>query len=105
MHNHSLYSISPLLHFHRLNQKDKIELLELCICEDYIHMILYIPPNQSLSSLLGFLKGRLMLRLLHRDESLKSKYWGRHIWLRGYCVSTVGLEEDQIRKYVKYQEE
>ena len=88
-----------------LDQKDKIELLELHICEDHIHMVLSIPPKYSVSSLLGFLKGKLALRMFQQYESLSSKYWGRHIWSRGYCVSTVGLNEDQIRKYVKYQEE
>ena len=88
-----------------LDQKDKIELLELHICKDHIHMVLSIPPKYSVSSLLGFLKGKLALRMFQQYESLSSKYWGRHIWSRGYCVSTVGLNEDQIRKYVKYQEE
>jgi putative transposase len=67
-------------------------------------MVLSIPPKYSVSSLLGFLKGKLALRLLQKYESLRTKYWGRHIWSRGYCVSTVGLDEDQIRKYVKCQE-
>jgi len=88
-----------------LDQKDKIELMELYICEDHIHMVLSIPPKYSLSSLIGYLKGKLALRLLHQDESLQGKYWGRHIWSRGYCVSTVDLNEEQIRKYVRYQEQ
>ena len=88
-----------------MDQKDQIELLEIYVCEDHVHMVLSIPPKYSVSSLLGFLKGKLALRLLQNYESLRTKYWGRHIWSRGYCVSTVGLDEDQIRKYVKYQED
>jgi putative transposase len=88
-----------------LDQKDNIELLEIHVCEDHVHMVISIPPKYSVSSLLGFLKGKLALRLLQNYESLRTKYWGRHIWSRGYCVSTVGLDEDQIRKYVKYQED
>jgi len=53
---------------------------------------------------MGFLKGKLALRMFHHNERLGKRYWGRHLWSRGYCVSTVGLNEDQIRKYVKWQE-
>ncbi len=53
---------------------------------------------------MGFLKGKLSLRLFPRFEKLGKRYWGRHLWSRGYCVSTVGLDEEKIRKYVKYQE-
>jgi putative transposase len=54
---------------------------------------------------MGYLKGRLSTRLFHRYEKLGKRYWGRHLWSRGYCVSTVGLNEDEIRKYVKWQEQ
>ncbi len=74
------------------------------IQEDHIHLVLSIPPKYSVSSIMGFLKGKLALRLFQRYEHLGKRYWGRHLWSRGYCVSTVGLNEEQIRKYVKYQE-
>jgi len=85
-------------------QKDLAEVLELNIQEDHIHLVLSIPPKYSVSSIMGFLKGKLALRLFQRYEHLGKRYWGRHLWSRGYCVSTVGLNEEQIRKYVKYQE-
>ena len=53
---------------------------------------------------MGFLKGKLSLRLFSRYERLGKRSWGRDLWSRGYCVSTVGLDEEKIRKYVKYQE-
>lgn len=53
---------------------------------------------------MGFLKGKLALKLFRNYEKLNKRYWGRHFWSRGYCVSTVGLNEDQIRKYVKWQQ-
>jgi len=86
------------------HQKDLVEVLELNIQPDHIHMVLSIPPKFSVSSLMGFLKGKLSLRLFSRYEQLGKRYWGRHLWSRGYCVSTVGLDEEKIRKYVKYQE-
>ena len=85
-------------------QKDLLEVLELNIQPDHIHMILSIPPKYSVSSIMGFLKGKLTLALFQRYDRLGKKYWGRHLWSRGYCVSTVGLDEDKIRKYVKFQE-
>jgi putative transposase len=53
---------------------------------------------------MGFVKGKMALSLFRRYEKIGKRYWGRHLWSRGYCVSTVGLNEDQIRKYVKWQE-
>ena len=62
------------------------------------------PPKYSVSSIMGFLKGKLSIRLFQRYERISKQYWGRHFWSRGYCVSTVGLDEERIRKYVKWQE-
>ena len=85
-------------------QKESAEILELNIQADHIHIVIIIPPKYSISSFMGFLKGKLSLRLFQRYEQLGKRYWGRHLWTRGYCVSTVGLNEEQIRKYVKWQE-
>lgn len=52
---------------------------------------------------MGFLKGKLALNLFDRYPQLCKKYWGQHVWSRGYCVSSVGLDEERIRKYVKWQ--
>ncbi|OHA32234.1 MAG: hypothetical protein A2928_01110 [Candidatus Taylorbacteria bacterium RIFCSPLOWO2_01_FULL_45_15b] len=54
---------------------------------------------------MGFLKGKLALKLFQERNDLTKQYWGKHLWSRGYCVSTVGLNEEQIRKYVKWQQE
>jgi putative transposase len=53
---------------------------------------------------MGYLKGKLAIRLLQRYGKLGEKLWGRHLWSRGYCVSTIGIDEERIRKYVKWQE-
>ncbi|MBN2008035.1 IS200/IS605 family transposase [candidate division KSB1 bacterium] len=86
------------------NQKELVEILEFNIQPDHIHLVISIPPKYSVSSIMGFLKGKLALQLFHRYEKLGKQYWGRHLWSRGYCVSTVGLNEEKIRKYVKWQE-
>jgi putative transposase len=55
---------------------------------------------------MGFLKGKLSIRLFQKYERIGKKFWGRHyLWSRGYCVSTVGLDEERIRKYVTWQEQ
>jgi putative transposase len=81
-----------------------VELLELNIQSDHIHGVLSIAPKYAVSGLMGFWKGKLALSLFRRYERLGKRYWGRHLWSRGFCVSTVGLNEEQIRKYVKWQE-
>lgn len=78
-------------------QKELVELIELNVQKDHIHVIMSILPKYSVSSLMGQLKGKLLIRLFQRYEKLGKKYWGRHLWSRGYCVSTIGLDEDRIR--------
>ena len=85
-------------------QKD-IELIEGNAAVNHIHMLLSIAPKYSVAMTMGFLKGKLSLRLFQRYDQLGKKYWGRHLWSRGYCVSTVGLDEEKIRLYVKWQEQ
>ena len=84
-------------------QKDLVEIMDLNIQNDHIHMVASIPPKYSISSMMGFLKGKLSMNLFQRYERMGKKFWGRHLWSRGYCV-TVGLDEDKIRKYVRWQE-
>jgi putative transposase len=85
-------------------QKDGIDILEMNIQADHVHLVLSIAPKYAVSSVMGYLKGKLALRLFAQYEHLGKKYWGRHLWSRGYCVSTVGLDEEKTRKYVQWQE-
>ena len=78
---------------------------ELNIQEDHIHLLVSVPPKVSISKLMGVLKGKLVIKLFKSYPELKKKpYWGNHFWARGYFVSTVGLDEEMIRKYVRHQE-
>ena len=75
------------------------------IQKDHIHLIVSIPPKISVSTLMGILKGKTAIKLFKSYPQLKKKpYWGNHFWSRGYCVDTIGLDEEKIKKYVKYQE-
>ena len=83
----------------------EVEISELNIQPDHVHMVCSIPPKVSISKYMGILKGKLAIRLFKTYPNLKKKpYWGNHFWSRGYFVSTVGLDEAMIRRYVKYQE-
>ena len=83
----------------------RCEVQELSIQEDHVHLLISVPPKVSISKLMGVLKGKLAIKLFKSYPKLKQKpYWGNHFWARGYFVSTVGLDEEMIRKYVKHQE-
>lgn len=78
---------------------------ELNVQEDHVHLMVLVPPKVSISELVGTLKGRTAIRVFNKFKQLKERpYWGNHFWSKGYCVDTVGLDEEMIRKYVKYQE-
>ena len=81
------------------------EVVELNVQADHIHLVVSVPPKVSISSLMGVLKGKIAIKLFKSYPGLKKKpYWGNHFWARGYFVSTVGLDEEMIKKYVKHQE-
>jgi putative transposase len=81
----------------------KVEILEGNIQHDHIHLVLSVPPKYSISEFVGFIKGKSAIKIFDMNLTLKKRYWGRHFWSKGYCVSTIGLDEDQIRKYVRKQ--
>ena len=70
---------------------------------DHIHMCLSIPPKFSVAFAIGFIKGKSAVRI-HRQILGNVRVTGLHFWARGYCVSTVGLDEETIRKYIRDQE-
>ena len=81
-----------------------VEILEGHLMSDHIHMLVSIPPKISVSSFMGYLKGKSSLLMFDRHANLKYKYGNRKFWAEGYYVSTVGLNEATIRKYIREQE-
>ncbi|WP_195509700.1 IS200/IS605 family transposase, partial [Clostridium tyrobutyricum] len=81
-----------------------VEILEANACADHIHMLLSIPPKISVSSFMGFLKGKSSLMIFERFSNLKYKYGNRHFWCRGYYVDTVGKNKKAIEEYIKNQQ-
>ena len=74
----------------RLCEQKGIEIIEAELCPDHIHMLVSIPPKYSVSSIMGYLKGKSSLMIFDRHANLKYKYGNRHFWCQGYYVDTVG---------------
>ena len=82
-----------------------MEVLELSVQKDHVHVVCSIPPKISVLNFMRFLKGKLAIKIFKSYPRLRQKpYWGNHFWSRGYFVNTVGMNEDLIRRYVRYQE-
>ena len=79
------------------------EIIEANACEDYIHMLVTIPPKMSVSKFMGILKGKSSLIIFDQFANLKYKYGNRHFWCRGYYVDTVGRNKTAIAKYIQNQ--
>ncbi|MBL7205513.1 MAG: IS200/IS605 family transposase [Desulfobacteraceae bacterium] len=89
--------------FKELARQKECEIMEGHLISDHVHIMISIPPKFAVSEIIGFLKGKCAIKIFDRHLELKKRYWGRHFWAKGYCVSTVGLDEEKIRKYVKWQ--
>ena len=82
-----------------------VEIIEGHLMSDYVHMLVMIPPKLSVSSFMGYLKGKSALMIFDRHANLKYKYGNRHFWAEGYYVSTVGLNDQTVAKYIREQEQ
>ena len=81
-----------------------VEIIEGHMMIDHVHLLLSIPPKMSVSSLMGYLKGKSALMIFDNHANLKYKYGNRKFWAEGYYVSTVGLNETTIKKYIAEQD-
>ena len=84
-----------------LCQQRGIELLEGKAMPDHVHMLLSVPPKYSIAHTIGYLKGKSAIRIHRNVLKTKGTLFGRNFWSRGYCVSTVGWDEEGIRKYIR----
>ena len=80
-----------------------VNIVEAEICKDHIHMLLEIPPKMSVSSFVGYLKGKSSLMIYERWGNLKFKYRTREFWCKGYYVDTVGKNTTAIKEYIAKQ--
>lgn len=88
----------------RLCQYKGVKIIEGQLMADHVHLLLMIPPKMSVSNFMGYLKGKSTMMLFERHANLKYKLGNRNFWATGYYVSTVGLNEATIRKYIQDQE-
>ena len=87
----------------QLCENKGVEILEAELCKDHIHMLVSIPPSQSVAQFVGYLKGKSSLMIFDRHANLKYKYGNRHFWCRGYYVDTVGKNTEKIAEYIRNQ--
>ncbi len=90
--------------FKELCRRFGIELVEGHVMVDHVHMCLGIPPKYSVANTVGKLKDKAAI-IIHQKYGRKRNFVGLHFWARGYCVSTVGLDEPMIREFIRTQEE
>ena len=89
---------------HELFRQKEVELVKGNALPDHIHLLLSVPPKYSIVNTVGFLKGKSAIRINRDLGKVKGSLYGRAFWSRGYCVSTVGLDEAMIKKYIQKQE-
>ena len=87
-----------------LSKQKESEVIEGTLKADHVHMVISIPPKYSVSQVVGYVKGKSAIWVARATGS-KRNFVGQNFWARGYCVSTIGLDEETIRAYVHNQEE
>ena len=90
--------------FHALAQQKESKIVEGHLMPDHVHMCIAIPPKYPVASVIGFLKGKSAIAAA-RLSGKERNFTGEHLWARGYAVSTVGFELEQVRRYIRDQEE
>jgi putative transposase len=82
-----------------------IEIISGSISPDHVHLLISAPPGVSISRIMQYVKGKSSRKLQQEFESLRKRYWGQHLWARGYFVVTVGnVNSEDIQKYIEEQE-
>ena len=89
--------------FHALASQKDCRILQGHLLHDHVHMLIEVPPKYKVSEVVGFLKGKSAIAIA-REFGRTRNFTGEHFWARGYAVSTVGFEEEQIRTYISRQE-
>jgi len=91
--------------FHELAKQKECLIIEGHLRPDHVHMCIQIPPKYAVSSVIGFLKGKSAIAVARQFGGKARNFTGEHFWARGYAVSTVGFEVEDVVKYIREQEE
>ena len=89
--------------FHALAKQKESRITEGNLCLNHVHMCIEIPPKHAVASVIGFLKGKSAIAIARTFQGKKQNYTGAQFWARGYAVSTIGFDEDIIKKYIREQ--
>ena len=89
--------------FHELAAQRGSKILKGSMVQDHVHMLIKIPPKHSIAEVIGYLKGKSAIAVARQFGDKKKNFNGEKLWARGYAVSTVGFEEEQIHAYIKHQ--
>ena len=90
--------------FRRLAEQKESRIEDGHLMVDHVHMLIAIPPKFAVSQVIGFIKGKSAIHLARVYGERKRNFVGQHFWARGYWVSTVGRDENAVRKYIQEQE-
>ena len=90
--------------FHELARQKECRIVEGHLMPDHVHICIEIPPKYAVSSVIGFLKGKSAIAIARQFCGQDRNFTGEHFWARGYAVSTVGFELEQVRAYIRDQE-
>jgi putative transposase len=89
---------------HELAQQKECKILEGHLMPDHVHMCISIPPKHSVSYIVGYIKGKSAISIARQFAGRTRNFTGENFWARGYFVSTVGLDEETVRAYIRHQE-
>jgi putative transposase len=90
--------------FRELAQQRECDVVEGHLMQDHVHMCLSVPPKYSVSNIVGFIKGKSAISIARQFGGRQRNFTGEVFWARGYFVSTVGLDEEMVRAYIRHQE-
>ena len=90
----------------QISAANEVEIITGSVSSDHVHLYVSIPPNLSVSKFVQFIKGATSRKLQLEFENIRKRYWGQHVWARGYFVATSGVVSDEmIQNYVRNQHE
>lgn len=95
--------LGPVLR--ELAQRKESEIIEGRMLSDHVHILIRIPPKYAVSQVVGYMKGKSAIHVARTYGGRKRNFVGQHFWARGYYVSTVGIDEETIRRYIQEQED
>ena len=90
--------------FRELARQKECQIVEGHLMTDHVHMCIAIPPKYAVASVIGFLKGKSAIAIAREFTGKERNFAGEHFWARGYAVSTVGFELEQVKAYIRAQE-